>query len=57
MPKRIRSKKDAKEVLKHGTVHGKALSKKQKGLFGAAAGGSKSALRKLKGKKRSRKRR
>lgn len=29
----------AKEMLKHGEVHGKALSKKQKGLFGLIAGG------------------
>ena len=30
----------AKEMLKHGTVHGKKLSKKQRGLFGAIAGGN-----------------
>ena len=30
----------AKEILGHGTVHGKPLSKKQKGYFGARAGGA-----------------
>ena len=29
----------AKEMLRHGTVHGKKISKKQKGLFGLIAGG------------------
>ena len=30
----------AKKILKDGKVHGKSLSKKQKGLFGAIAGGN-----------------
>jgi hypothetical protein len=33
------SKQKAKKMLKHGKVRGKALTKKQKGLFGAVAGG------------------
>lgn len=31
----------AKEIMKHGEVHGHELSKKQKGLFGFIAGGGK----------------
>lgn len=31
----------AKKILKHGTVHGKKLTKAQKGFFGARAGGAK----------------
>lgn len=31
----------AKKILRHGEVHGKPLTKKQKGLFGAKAGGQK----------------
>lgn len=31
----------AKEMLRDGTVHGKPLTAKQKGLFGAVAGGQK----------------
>lgn len=34
------SKAKAKEILKDGTVHGKKLTKKQKGYFGAVAGGN-----------------
>ena len=30
----------AKKILRHGKVRGKSLSKKQKGLFGAIAGGT-----------------
>ena len=33
------SKEKAKEILKHGEVKGHVLSKKQKGFFGARAGG------------------
>ena len=33
--------KKAKEILKDGTVHGKKLTGKQKGFFGAIAGGQK----------------
>ena len=35
------TKAKAKEILKHGKVHGKPLTKKQKGFFGARAGGAK----------------
>ena len=35
------SKAKSKEMLKHGTVHGKPLTDKQKGLFGLIAGGKK----------------
>ena len=35
------SKGKAKEMLKHGEVHGEPLSKKQKGYFGVVAGGGK----------------
>ena len=31
----------AKKILKHGSVRGKSLTRKQKGLFGARAGGAK----------------
>ena len=31
----------AKEILEHGEVHGKRLTKKQKRFFGAVAGGQK----------------
>lgn len=34
------SKEKAKEMLRHGSVHGKKLTKKQKGFFGAIAGGN-----------------
>jgi len=33
------SAKKAKEILRHGKVHGKPLTKKQKAFFGARAGG------------------
>ena len=33
------TKAKAKKILRHGSVHGKPLSKKQKGFFGARAGG------------------
>lgn len=33
------SMEKSKEILRHGEVHGKALTKKQKGFFGARAGG------------------
>ena len=39
MAKLTRAK--AKKILKHGSVHGKKLTKKQKGFFGARAGGQK----------------
>lgn len=31
----------AKKILKDGSIRGKALTSKQKGLFGAIAGGAK----------------
>lgn len=40
------TKAKAKKILRHGTVHGKKLTKKQKGLFGAVAGGQKLRKRK-----------
>jgi hypothetical protein len=33
------SKSKAKEILRHGEVHGHKLTKKQRGFFGARAGG------------------
>jgi hypothetical protein len=33
------SKAKAKKILKDGKVHGKSLSRKQRGFFGARAGG------------------
>ncbi len=39
MAKKITQKK-AKEILRHGEVHGKPLTKKRRGFFGARAGGS-----------------
>lgn len=36
----------AKEMLRHGTVHGKKLTAKQKGLFGLIAGGGHPARKK-----------
>ena len=32
-------RKKAKEMLRHGSVRGHKLTKKQRGLFGAVAGG------------------
>ncbi len=34
------TKKKAGEILRHGSVHGKKLTKKQKGFFGARRGGA-----------------
>lgn len=39
--KHLPSKAKAGEMLEHGTVHGKPLTKKQKGLFGMIRGGKK----------------
>jgi hypothetical protein len=39
MPQHI-SKAKAKKVLKDGKIRGKKLTKKQKGFFGAHAGGT-----------------
>ena len=38
--KHIVSQEKAKEILGHGEVRGHALSEKQKGFFGARAGGA-----------------
>jgi|TARA_R100001086_G_scaffold242526_1_gene170293 hypothetical protein len=35
------TKKKAREILRDGTVHGKKLTKKQRGLFGVIASGKK----------------
>lgn len=35
------SKHKAREILKHGSVRGKKLSKKQRGFFGARVSGTK----------------
>ena len=40
MAKKLTVKK-AKKILHHGSVRGHKLTKKQKGLFGARAGGQK----------------
>lgn len=40
MAKKLTQKK-AKKILRHGSVRGKKLTKKQKGFFGARAGGQK----------------
>lgn len=45
MAKKLTQKK-AKEILRHGSVRGHKLTKKQTGLFGAVAGGQR--LRKKK---------
>ncbi len=37
--KKVVSKTKAKKILRHGEVRGKKLTKKQKGFFGARAGG------------------
>ena len=34
------TKVKAKDILKHGAVHGHKLTKKQRGFFGAKAGGT-----------------
>jgi hypothetical protein len=40
MAKKKLTKAKAKKILRHGKVHGKKLTKKQKGFFGARAGGA-----------------
>ena len=37
------TKTKAKKILRHGSVRGKKLTKKQKGFFGARAGGKRRA--------------
>lgn len=34
------TKAKAKKIIKHGSVRGKKLTKKQRGFFGARAGGA-----------------
>jgi len=34
------TQKKAKKILQHGSVHGRKLTKKQRGLFGARASGT-----------------
>jgi len=40
------TKKKAKKILKHGKIRGKKLTKKQRGFFGARAGGKRKKRRK-----------
>ena len=40
MAGRMVSKAKAKEIVKHGSVRGRRLSKAQKGYFGARIGGA-----------------
>jgi len=47
------TKKKAREILRHGKVHGKPLTKKQRGFMGARAGGQ-PVRRKTAGKSRKR---
>ena len=44
------TKKKAKKILEHGSVRGHKLTKKQKGFFGARAGGA--PAKKTAGKRR-----
>lgn len=41
MPHKKLTKAKAKKILRDGSVRGKRLTKKQKGFFGARAGGAK----------------
>lgn len=45
MAKKLTKKKSG-EILKHGTVRGRKLTKAQKGFFGARAGGARRKARK-----------
>ena len=40
MAKKKLTRKKARKILRHGSVRGKKLTKKQKGFFGARAGGA-----------------
>jgi len=40
MPKHGVSREKAKKILKDGEIRGKPLTKKQRGFFGARAGGA-----------------
>lgn len=46
------SRGKAKEMLRHGEVHGEPLTGKQRGMFGVIAGGRTPTRMKLKGRKR-----
>ncbi len=55
--KRLPGPKKAKEMLRHDSVRGKALTKPQKGLFGVIAGNeTPTRLRKSPRRRRSRRR-
>ena len=43
------SKEKAKEIIKHGEVHGKKLTPKQRGFLGARAGGAPAKEQKRRG--------
>lgn len=40
VPHKKLTKKKAKEILRHGSVRGHRLTRKQRGFFGARAGGA-----------------
>lgn len=44
------SKAKSKEILRHGKVRGRPLTQRQKGFFGARAGGA--ALRRRRGRRK-----
>ena len=54
MPHKV-TKKKAKKILKHGKIRGKKLTKKQKGYFGARAGGAPVKRKKKKSRKKKKK--
>ena len=49
------SRDKAKKMLKEGRAQGKALTKKQKGYFGAIAGGNSTGAKSKRKKKRGKK--
>ena len=51
------TKKKSKKILKHGKIRGNKLTKKQRGFFGAIAGGNVRKKRKGIGLRKSRKHR
>ncbi len=53
MPQKKHRREKAKEIMRHGEVHGEPLTKKQRGLFGLIAGGGTPTRTKKKRKKRS----
>ena len=46
MAKKKLTKRKARKILRHGSVRGKKLTKKQQGFFGLVAGGKKPTRRK-----------